>query len=101
MSADITELRIDGSSDLADRIDRIERIESLLGELEELTKGTVHLASSLLIRLHATLEKAHCVLERVGSAAAEQDGEEDPQPDIDSDMLERMYRRLDAGLPPP
>jgi hypothetical protein len=43
------------------------------------------------------LEKAHSILENGAqpSTCAESDG--DPQPDVDREILERMYRALGTG----
>jgi hypothetical protein len=82
--------------------DITQRIEALLGELEELSRGARDVPSSVLVQALATLEKARCVLKNCPrtESAAEDDGE-DPQPDVDRDALERMYRDLGSGRPAP
>ena len=77
---------------------QIARISRLLGELEDLTLSGTDLPSAILVRARASLEKASglqpCArfAERTGT---EENGEDDPQPDVDHGLLERMYRALD------
>jgi|SRR5436189_5946674 hypothetical protein len=75
---------------------QVARITNLLEELEDLTNGTTDPSSSLLVQARATLEKTRRILkpcaQLVATAAAEGDGE--PQPDVDPNILERMYRDL-------
>lgn len=62
---------------------QLKRVKQLLDELEEMTDGLLPL---LLLRLPPG-----------GSAdvaAKEAPGEGDPQPDVDREILERMYRDL-------
>ena len=47
--------------------------------------------------MRAILEKARRVLEACTSKRAATADEGDPQPDVDQEILERMYRALGAG----
>jgi len=101
MSGDITEYREGACSH---RGQRIERIEALLRELEVLSHSATDVPLPLVLRALTTIEQARAVLRRCADAAARAaaDAEEgDPQPDIDSEILERMYRSLGTGRPPP
>ena len=62
---------------------QFKRIKHLLDELEEMTDGILPL---LLLRLPSGGS--------AGSAGAGPSGDGDPQPDIDREVLERMYRDL-------
>jgi hypothetical protein len=79
--------------------EQIFRIADLLEELEELTFGARELPPGLLAQARATIDRSGMILERctrmAGSNEAEEDGEHDPQPDIEDELLERMYRALD------
>jgi hypothetical protein len=81
---------------------QIARIAALLGELEELSCESTRVPFPLLTQTRASLAKAVSVLKNCEQfaerAASEQD---DPQPDIDGDLLERMYRILGTGRRPP
>jgi hypothetical protein len=59
---------------------QLKRVKCLLDELEEMTDGLLPL---LLLRLPPG-----------GAAGAGPAGDGDPQPDIDRELLERMYRDL-------
>jgi hypothetical protein len=101
MNADITGVRTGG---LSCRTERIERIAALLGEIEEMSHGANDVPLPLTLQTLETLEKARAVLKdyaRRTIGAALESGEGDPQPDVDSDMLERMYRTLATGRRPP
>jgi len=62
---------------------QLKRIKSLLDELEDMTDGILPL---LLLRLPPG--------GRAGFAATDTSSDGDPQPDIDREVLERMYRDL-------
>jgi len=97
----MTEFRTSGSCE-PER--KFSRLEALLGEIEKLTRsGGTDLPPRLLIQTRASIEKAHRALEsyRLVSARATADAEGDPQPDVGSDLLDRMYRDLKAGRRPP
>jgi hypothetical protein len=72
------------------------RIEELLGEIEELSHGAEDVPASLLAATFATLDRAHRVLKDCARRMADDDSG-DPQPEVDVDMLDRMYRSLAAG----
>jgi hypothetical protein len=79
--------------------EQIFRIADLLEELEELTFGARELPPGLLAQARATIDRSGMILERctrlAGSSEGEEDGEHDPQPDVEDELLERMYRALD------
>jgi len=65
-------------------VQQLKRIKGLLDELDEMTDGILPL---LLLRL------PHCnPADGAGTGACV---ESDPQPDIDREALERMYRTLE------
>lgn len=78
--------------------EQIARISNLLEELENLTRGAKDTRSPLLVHARASIEKASRILKpcarSVVSAGPEENGESDPQPDVDREILERMYRVL-------
>lgn len=88
-----------GPAGQAGRDQRIARISGLLGELENLTRGAKDLPSALVVQARASIEKTSRTLKPcarfAGSARPEENGEGDPQPDVDGELLERMYRDLD------
>jgi hypothetical protein len=76
---------------------QIARISDLLEELEDLTRGAKGLPSPLLVQARASIEQASRMKSRVRfvvSAEPDENGEGDPQPDVDREILERMYRDL-------
>ena len=79
--------------------DITERIETLLGEVEALSHGAKDVPSALLMQALATIERARRTLKtcarRIENAVTEEDG--DPQPEVDGEMMERMYRALGTG----
>jgi hypothetical protein len=82
---------------------QIVRIAALLGELEALSRDATAVPPPLRTQARASIEKARSLLqkcEEVERPAPEEEDEGDPQPDVDSDLLERMYRDLGAGRPP-
>jgi hypothetical protein len=84
------------------RAELVQRITVLLGEIEALGQQASDMPSPLLTEMRAILEKARNVLEACRSkrVAAAGDGEGDPQPDVDREILERMYRALGTGRAP-
>jgi len=95
MSGNITGIRRDGPRETGQQI---ARIAALLGEIEELSRHAPEVSFPLLSQTRASLEKARSVLKNYRPPAAsldEHDG--DPQPDIDNDLLDRMYGVLAAG----
>ena len=86
------------------RAELVQRITVLLGEIEALGQRADDVPSPLLSEMRSILEKARRVLEactsRAKPAAAGTDGEGDPQPDVDREILERMYRALGTSRTP-
>ena len=88
---------------------QIARISGLLGQLEDLTRGTTDLPSTILVQARASIEKTSRILQPCARTAVntgpKENGEDDPQPDVDHRLLERMYRALDlqacATISPP
>jgi hypothetical protein len=77
----------------------IERITVLVGEIEALSQRAGQVPSSLMVEMHAMLENARRILEKCGQRPLDRD-EGDPQPEVDREILERMYRTLGAGRSP-
>jgi hypothetical protein len=78
------------------RLERqIARIEALLEELEELSGGVQHMPVSLVAHAQAGLRQARALLRPAPDRPYGIQGEPDPQPEIDREVLERMYRSLD------
>jgi hypothetical protein len=75
---------------------QITRIESLLEELEQMTAGPGRWPPSLLTQARASIERTRRVLGPSASWPAE-DANGDPQPDVDPEVLERMYRDLNLN----
>jgi hypothetical protein len=100
MTGDTTECRRAG---LSRRAERVEHIAALLGEIEELSHRANDVPLPLLIATLETLEKARTVLKDYAqrTLSAEETGPDDPQPEIDSEILDRMYRTLATGRRPP
>lgn len=78
---------------------QVARIAQLLDELEELARTSKNLPLAIASQAHADIERARKIISQPCSesrrnAGAENDTEDDPQPDVDGDMLERMYREL-------
>jgi hypothetical protein len=94
MSGDATEGR---GGRQAGRAELVQRIRVLLGEIEALGQRADDVPPPLLIEMRAILEKARRVLENSAQPPARAQGEGDPQPDVDQEILERMYRALGAG----
>jgi hypothetical protein len=98
MGEDIAAIRRDGPRGPTPQI---ARIAALLGELEALSRDAPQVPFPLLVQTRASIEKARGVLkdceQSSAPAVSEEDGEGDPQPDVDNDLLERMYRDLGVG----
>ena len=76
---------------------RVARIARLLTELEELTRLPRSVPPTTLDQARAGLEKARRVVRPWTAADRQQledDLEGDPQPELDDERLERMYREL-------
>ena len=99
MSGDAPEGR---SNRQSGRAELVQRITVLLGEIEALGQRTDDVPAPLLIEMRAILEKARRVLEACTqrSKSAASTGESDPQPDVDQEILERMYRALGTNRTP-
>jgi len=84
---------------------QIARIAALLGELEDLSRHGTDMPLPLLRQTRVSIVKARTVLrdcERVaGRPELKREGEGDPQPDVDRDVLDQMYRILRTGRRPP
>ena len=70
---------------------QVARISRLLSELEELTRSSDDVPAGTLNQARAGLERARRVI-RPWMAFDEVEG--DPQPEVDDERLERMYRDL-------
>jgi hypothetical protein len=70
---------------------QVARISRLLSELEELTRTPERVPAETMNQARAGLERARRVM-RPWMAVDE--GESDPQPEVDAERLERMYRDL-------
>ena len=84
--------------------DITQRIEALLRELEVLSHNAREVPLPLLIQTLTVLGETRRVLktcEPLARAAEEEAEDSDPQPEIDGEMMERMYRSLGSGRPPP
>lgn len=79
---------------------QVARIARLLDELEELARATDNLPPAIGGQRHAGIERGRGILQACSGSEREEAGcehgiEGDPQPDIDGEMLARMYRELD------
>jgi hypothetical protein len=70
---------------------QVARISRLLSELEDLTRSSDDVPSATLNQARAGLERARRVI-RPWMGFDEVEG--DPQPEVDDERLERMYRDL-------
>jgi hypothetical protein len=70
---------------------QIVRISTLLEELEDLIGSADGRSSPHLLQARSTVEQTRKILTS-GMESTDNDG--DPQPDVDSSLLERMYRDL-------
>lgn len=77
---------------------QIARISGLLEELEDLIGSADGRSSPHLLQARSTVERTRRILtsrtESPASAGLETYNDGDPQPDVDSSLLERMYRDL-------
>jgi hypothetical protein len=73
---------------------QVARISHLLTELEELTRTSEDVPAMTMSKARAGLEKARQVIR----PWAADEFESDPQPDVDADRLERMYRDLNRDV---
>ena len=76
---------------------RVARIARLLTELDELTRVPRNVPPTTLDQARAGLEKARRIVRpRIAADRRQQedDPEGDPQPELDDERLERMYREL-------
>jgi hypothetical protein len=98
MSGDAPEGRSKGQSG---RAELVQRITVLLGEIEALGQRADDVPSPILTEMRAILEKARRVLEAcTGRPKTAADADGDPQPDVDQEILERMYRALGTSRTP-
>ena len=76
---------------------QVARIVRLLDELEELARTSDNLPRAVAGQRHAGIERGRGILQARSEheAGREDDSEGDPQPDIDGEILARMYRELD------
>jgi hypothetical protein len=86
------------SGRLSGRAELVQRITVLLGEIEALGQRADDVPSPLLSEMRAILEKARRVLENC-TRPKPREAEGDPQPDVDREILERMYRALGTSRP--
>jgi hypothetical protein len=80
---------------------RVARITRLVTELEGLTRLFNSVPSTTLDRARADLEKARRIVRPLTADRQQLDGEDaegDPQPDLDDERLERMYRLLNQDV---
>ena len=77
---------------------QVARIAQLLDELEELARTSGNFPPAIVGQANAGIKRARRILqpcsESERSAGRENDIEDDPQPNVDGEMLERMYRKL-------
>ena len=95
MSGDATKGRVGRQSG---RAELVQRITVLLGEIEALGQRAADVPPPLLSEMRAILEKARRVLENSAQPPTRGQGDGNPQPDVDQEILERMYRALGTGL---
>jgi hypothetical protein len=96
MSGDATEGR---SGRQSGRAELVQRITVLLGEIEALGQRADDVPPPILSEMRVILENARRVLEAC-TQRAKPDTDGDPQPDVDREILERMYRALGTGRSP-
>jgi hypothetical protein len=77
---------------------QVARIADLLSELEDLTRAPEAISPEVLGQARAGIAKARRILKPwiCGDSKADPDG--DPQPQIDDERLERMYRELNPDV---
>ena len=80
---------------------RVARIARLVSELEELTRLSRNIPSTTLTQARAGLEKARQIVQPLTAAnrlhLRQDDIEGDPQPELDDERLERMYREINQN----
>jgi len=74
---------------------QIARITALLEELEDLDLGAQEVPLSLVAQAQAGIRKARDILRPAPEQPHGVQDDPDPQPSIDREVLERMYRALD------
>ena len=95
MSGDATKGR---SGRPSGRAELVQRITVLLVEIEALGQRAADVPPAVLSEMRAILENARRVLEACTSRRKPAIvAEGDPQPDVDQEILERMYRALGAS----
>jgi hypothetical protein len=79
---------------------QVARIGRLLDELEELTSTSEGHGLAIVGQSRAAIKKARETLqqwpEAERNAQRSSDSEDDPQPEVDGEMLERMYQSLNS-----
>ena len=73
---------------------QLDRIQCLLHELESLTQTARDVPPQMLAHAHQTMDRARRLLQPGSRIAEEGDG--DPQPEVDGEILTRMYRDLNS-----
>ena len=71
---------------------QVARISRLLTELEDLTRTSEDVPAATLTRARTSLDRARRVIRPWAASTDEVEG--DPQPEVDAERLERMYRDL-------
>ena len=98
MSETISESRSSGRSGSAQQI---ARIAALLTEIEQLSDGARDMPLPLLVKTRTSIERARSILQHCRKSAnvaiRQEVGDGTPQPEVDGDVMERMYRRLEVG----
>ena len=74
---------------------RVARIARLLNELEELTRVPKNVPTTTRDQARAGVEKARGIIRRWSTAQHDLQGA--PQPELDDERIERMYRELNQG----
>ena len=76
---------------------QVARISALLEEIEDLIGSTYDRSSPHLLQARFTVERTRMILAPREEPTASDD--DDPQPDVDQALLERMYRDLNPLRP--
>jgi hypothetical protein len=80
---------------------QVARIAQLLDDLDQLTRTSNNFPPEIVGQACAGIERASKLLQPCSASERntgdEYDIEDDPQPDIDGEMLERMYSELNPG----
>jgi hypothetical protein len=95
MSGIIIEFHRRGAGHQARLEQQIARITALLDELEDMDYGAGHAPVSLVAQAQASVRRARDILRPAPGQPPGIQGEPDPQPDVDREVLERMYRSLE------